>query len=363
MASTPTLSPRFLLKESDSPREISPNFKSAPRYLQQERYHSDSSVSLSIGKFAPQQETEEPITWRNFVLWTPMLSSLFKSASKFQALLATQEIILCIKCDGWECVTATLNVYQTTAKNSKAEKAWQSLLRELVASPPCVPLMRNFITTHHAEPRLFFQTLFPPKHQLSLKSLARIIPLHTCADLEDCTIDTMFRAEALSSILLSECSESLMQKPLETLKRALQDYLKYHTPSENNSDQFLCDFFNFGFTELYSLQFDPAWCSILIERRNLISQKLTADKIENPFSQSRILLGECLFVRIINPFLIDLSHTPSTQTCLIQFSKLILSLSNEILPRNPAFQAVYHRWRGPHNHFMDHNFPLNEDET
>lgn len=353
MASTPPQSPRFMLTENSSSSTHSRHF------VQKERYYSAPSVYSVIEKIPLQQNEGEPITWRNFALLTPMLSSLFKSASKFHAFLATKEIIICLQQDGWACVIATLNAYQITEKNPKVENAWQKLLRELLASPDCVPLMREFIAVHHTEPRLFFQTLFPAKHQLPAASLYNIIPLHTREDLTTCSIDTMFRAEAISSILFSEYGPLLIQKSLNTLKPAIKEYFKNHSSCLDNPNDFLA----FSLNELYLLEFDPAWNALLTERRELIYKKLIASDIAETLQHSRIVLGECLFLRIINPFLIEQFPSSQEKKCILILSKMISSLNNQIPPRDNAFHPLYYKWLGMHTHFMDRHFPLTEDET
>ncbi len=225
------------------------------------------------------------------------------------------------------------------------------------------------------------------KKDLSPTILERISSI-TSRELETETMDTLFREHKLSSVLCREYGNLLWREDIQKLCMAVKEAMSHKNLSslslnydivekdlpplqdiEQTLDEHAEQFSVFARTvlpKIFALVPPKTLQTMFTSRRKQIIDFLAASPNSpfaedvDPVSASRPYISEILYLRILNPQLIDINDSPLSLTILSGLSKVMMCLAKESKfgneKRNPIFERLnplYEEFIEEHHRFVD----------
>ncbi|MBS0606482.1 MAG: hypothetical protein AB7O89_01860 [Parachlamydiales bacterium] len=403
-----TVSIRTLAREESTPSTSSSpskKFSLGQITLTPRKKHNDQPLHHEETPATSSSSSDAPLTERGFEECAAELLGMPRRKHKFSDEKAALEIVNCLKRPGgMELVLNLFSQYHHLAKDKRLKDRWAQLLTTTLLYPQCLPLILAIIKKESIHPDDFSQLVIPEFHhkRISAVEATYILSLYTLEDLKGQDPKTLFRNVHLSSSLHKEYGIVLIERFVKQMKKEVIAYWKktaspldlcindkkIHQILLENQQGYeqlaperqleirtaaLCknietckNFFCCLLEKLYAEPV-PAPCQDLLSMRR--SQIFTAIKEtlseEEAFIQSEVLVGEILFLRILNPSLLQLGKLPIEVDALINLTKMLQAMSNQVKfgteKRDEVFESfndIYDRFSGMHHEFINRNFPL-----
>lgn len=361
----------------------------------------------------------------------PELHLMTDKKKNFSTETAAQEVADCLERPGGkELVLSIFSLYHHVEKEKRIAQRWQLLLTStlLYPQPKCIDLVYAFLEKEGILPIDFAHTVVegflcketPPLH------VSYILSSYTEEDLKSQKEDTLFRIGTLSSFLYSGYGNYLLDNHLTSLKKTILNYWKKTPPTAHCLDErkiyqhllksdkkfkglseeeknTLCkktveinkascrEFFHLFLKKLYSTPLPEEFQDLLSRRRKGIfnyclskgpflleapsSPKETQKRLLNAQKTSQVVICEVLFVRIINPYLINIGKDEAQTDALKNLTILIQTICNQNKEEGKSeskkevfesskmffeesFNDLYDTFIHIHRKYIDENFPI-----
>ncbi|MBS0652696.1 MAG: hypothetical protein JSR39_04125 [Verrucomicrobia bacterium] len=349
------------------------------------------SLSMVYGNYS----TLNPLLIKNVVFDSGELGkrcpTLLKitEKKKFDAQEAAKEVTQCLALpQGPELLSETLLKLKRELEGTKREPRFHELMACLLLFPQAVRFTSAFVALHEDcdEFSLRMITLLNLRESAPL-SVIYSLSLFTKNELPGQTLDTLFRGTNLSTSLCKEYGLQLLDPELRLLGRSVkrsleksdllslclnEKLLQKHLsvadavpPSEVvaarlQENIISCkSYFREMLTWIYQMRISPECQSLLAMRRAQIGKHFDLSH-----SDERLIAftGQLLFLRILNPFLIEQGTTELERSALVSLTKITQALTNQIPfgtekqdPIFKSFNDIYEDFRGLHQQFINAN--------
>lgn len=365
----------------------------------------DHTMHHQVAFTSSSSSTDTPLTTRAFEEAATELLAMPKRKHKFSSEKAALDIVSCLKRPGGvELVLDLFSQYHHLVKDKRISQRWNHLLATTFLYPQSLPLILSFIKKENIHPDAFAQIIISGFHHKKppFVEATYILSLYTLEDLKGQDPKTLFRNIHLSSSLHKEYGAALLDDYLNRMKKQVVSYWKRGASpadlclNDKRIHQTLIQthrgyeelepekqlevrgatirqnieackqFFRFFLETLYAEPL-PAECQDLLSmRRSQIFTKLRETlPPEEAFIQSEVLVGEILFLRILNPFLLYLGKLPVEVDSLINLTKMTQAISNQVKFGTEkhdevfeSFNEIYDQFLGMHHEFINKNFSL-----
>lgn len=306
---------------------------------------------------------------------------------KFQPAEAAYEIAKCI-CfkDGDLFLKNVLPELFKKVANPKKHSQWDQLFAHLLFYPQCADFLRSYFPTEEISYDVFAKSVVPYFMQMKISAhdILYILSNHTQKDLVHEGSGTLFRESSLSSSLCKEYGLLLLEPQLSALKEKLAHYIHASGANklclnrkiivellEKNEEGFIhlnaeekekaiqlelsrnseCSegYFRVMLVMLYQLQLSSECKGLLEMRKCQIAQKLQLDP-EDPSLTTYV--GEVLFLRIINPYLLREFKDPLYQHAVTNLTKMIQNLTNKVRFGSDKPDPIFQNFNGIFDDFL-----------
>lgn len=349
------------------------------------------SLSMVYGNYS----TLNPLLIKNVVLdpgelgkRCPTLMKITEK-KKFDAQEAAKEVTQCLALSyGPELLSETLFKLKGELEGTKRESRFHELMACLLLFPQAVWFTSAFVCAHEDCDEFSSRaiTLLATREAAPL-SVIYSLSLFTKNELPGQTLDTLFRGTNLSTSLCKEYGFQLLDPELRFLGRSVQRSLersdllclclnekllqKHLSVADAVSSRevvaarlqeniiFCKSYFREMLALIYQMRISPECQSLLAMRRAQIGKHFNLSH-----SDERLVAftGQLLFLRILNPFLIEQGTTELERSALVSLTKITQALTNQIPfgteKQDPIFESfndIFEEFRIIHQQFINAN--------